>query len=85
MAIARALVGDPDLLVCDEPTGDLDRASANEVLDLLRILNRDFGKTVFMVTHDPEAAASAKTAWHMDKGTLRQPTDAVTRELVATD
>jgi putative ABC transport system ATP-binding protein len=72
VAIARALVSDPSLLVCDEPTGDLDRASANETLRLLGMLNRDFGKTVFMVTHDPEAASFAQATWHMDKGALQQ-------------
>ena len=71
VAIARALVTDPSLLVCDEPTGDLDRASANDTLQLLKMLNTEFQKTIFMVTHDPEAAAYARTVWHMDKGTLR--------------
>ena len=72
VAIARALVSDASLLVCDEPTGDLDRASANEILELLSMLHRDFAKTVFMVTHDPEAAGCAQTVWHMDKGALTQ-------------
>ena len=72
VAIARALVSDASLLVCDEPTGDLDRASANEILELLSVLHRDFAKTVFMVTHDPEAAGCAQTVWHMDKGALTQ-------------
>ena len=71
VAIARALVTDPSLLVCDEPTGDLDRASADETLQLLHMLNADFQKTIFMVTHDPEAASYAHTVWHMDKGTLQ--------------
>lgn len=71
VAIARALVGDPSLLVCDEPTGDLDRASANDILQLLKMLNSEFQKTIFMVTHDPEAASYADTVWRMDKGTLQ--------------
>ena len=68
VAIARALVSDPDILVCDEPTGDLDRNTATEILDLLQILNRDHGKTILMVTHDPVAADSAKRTLHLDKG-----------------
>ena len=70
VAIARALVSDPDILVCDEPTGDLDRTTATEILDLLQILNRDHGKTILMVTHDPVAADSAKRTLHLDKGKL---------------
>ena len=70
VAIARALVSDPDILVCDEPTGDLDRNTATEILDLLQILNRDHGKTILMVTHDPVAADSAKSTLHLDKGKL---------------
>ena len=70
VAIARALVSDPDILVCDEPTGDLDRNTATEILDLLQILNRDHGKTILMVTHDPVAAESAKRTLHLDKGKL---------------
>ena len=70
VAIARALVTDPDILVCDEPTGDLDRNTATEILDLLQILNRDHGKTILMVTHDPVAADSAKRTLHLDKGKL---------------
>ena len=70
VAIARALVSDPDILVCDEPTGDLDRQTATEILDLLQILNRDHGKTILMVTHDPVAAESAKRTLHLDKGKL---------------
>ena len=66
VAIARALVSDPDILVCDEPTGDLDRNTATEILDLLQILNRDHGKTILMVTHDPVPADSAKRAVHLD-------------------
>ncbi|MEC7918046.1 MAG: ABC transporter ATP-binding protein [Pseudomonadota bacterium] len=70
VAIARALVSDPDILVCDEPTGDLDRETATEILDLLQILNRDHGKTILMVTHDPVAADFAKRTLHLDKGRL---------------
>ncbi len=71
VAIARAIVADPDLLVCDEPTGDLDRATADEILGLLQILNRDHGKTVIMVTHDPQAAKFARRILHIDKGVLQ--------------
>jgi putative ABC transport system ATP-binding protein len=70
VSIARAIVSDPTLLVCDEPTGDLDRQSAEDVLALLRALNRDHGKTVLMVTHDPKAAGYANQTLHLDKGTL---------------
>lgn len=70
VAIARALVADPTLLVCDEPTGDLDRKSADDVLHLLQILNKDHGKTIVMVTHDPKAAEFARRQLHMDKGAL---------------
>jgi putative ABC transport system ATP-binding protein len=70
VAIARALVADPTLLVCDEPTGDLDRKSADEVLHLLQILNRNHGKSIVMVTHDPKAAEFASRQLHMDKGAL---------------
>ena len=70
VAIARAFVSDPSLLVCDEPTGDLDRQSAEEVLGLLQVLNREHGKTIIMVTHDPKAAEYAKQTLHLDKGTL---------------
>ncbi len=70
VAIARAIVADPALLVCDEPTGDLDRATAEEILDLLSILNREHGKTVIMVTHDPKAADHASHILHLDKGQL---------------
>lgn len=68
VAIARALVSDPDFLLCDEPTGDLDRATAVEILEILQLLNKDFGKTIIMVTHDPEAAKYAKRTVHLDKG-----------------
>jgi putative ABC transport system ATP-binding protein len=70
VAIARAIVSDPTLLVCDEPTGDLDRATAHEIMLLLQMLNRDHGKTVVMVTHDPKAAEYAQRQLHLDKGTL---------------
>jgi putative ABC transport system ATP-binding protein len=70
VSIARAIVSDPTLLVCDEPTGDLDRQSAEEVLALLRALNRDHGKTILMVTHDPKAAEYASHTLHLDKGSL---------------
>ena len=70
VAIARALVSDPRLLICDEPTGDLDRATADDVLRLLQQLNREFGKTIVMVTHDPKAAEYASRTVHLDKGTL---------------
>ncbi|MDA8347553.1 MAG: ABC transporter ATP-binding protein [Pseudomonadota bacterium] len=70
VAIARAIVSDPTLLVCDEPTGDLDRQSAEDVLGLLQQLNREHGKTIIMVTHDPKAAEHAGRTLHLDKGTL---------------
>ncbi|MFN8007727.1 MAG: ABC transporter ATP-binding protein [Terriglobia bacterium] len=69
-AIARAIVSDPMMLVCDEPTGDLDRHSAVEVLTLLQQLNREHGKTIIMVTHDPKAAEYAHSILHLDKATL---------------
>jgi putative ABC transport system ATP-binding protein len=70
VGIARAIVTDPTLLLCDEPTGDLDRKAGDEILDLLQTLNRDHGKTIIMVTHDPHAAARAKRTLHLDKGVL---------------
>ncbi|MGO9512366.1 MAG: ABC transporter ATP-binding protein [Steroidobacteraceae bacterium] len=70
VAIARALVADPTLLLCDEPTGDLDRKSADEVLHLLQELNRAHGKSIIIVTHDPKAAEFAGRQLHMDKGAL---------------
>lgn len=70
VAIARAIVSDPSLLLCDEPTGDLDRHTADEILSLLQTLNRDHGKTIVMVTHDAQAAGYAKRTLHCDKGTL---------------
>ncbi len=68
VAIARALVSDPDFLLCDEPTGDLDRHTAEEILEILQLLNNEFGKTLVMVTHDPEAAKYATHIVHLDKG-----------------
>ncbi|MGG1949425.1 ABC transporter ATP-binding protein [Trinickia sp. NRRL B-1857] len=79
VAIARALVSDPKLLVCDEPTGDLDRATADEILHLLQLLNREYGKTIVMVTHDQKAADYATHTLHLDKGRFvdeRQRTEA---------
>ncbi len=70
VGIARAIVGDPLLLLCDEPTGDLDRKSGDEILDLLQALNREQGKTIVMVTHDPHAAARARRILYMNKGRL---------------
>ena len=68
VAIARAIVSDPKLLLCDEPTGDLDRSTANDILSTLQLLNRELGKTIIMVTHDPEAARFATRTLHLDKG-----------------
>jgi putative ABC transport system ATP-binding protein len=70
VAIARAIVSDPKILVADEPTGDLDAKSGDEILELLRRLNEEFGKTIVMVTHDPKAAARAHRMVHLDKGVL---------------
>ncbi len=70
VAIARALVTDPSIMICDEPTGDLDRATADQILELLEILNRDHQKTIIMVTHDQKAADHAKHCLHLDKGQL---------------
>ena len=72
VAIARAVVSDPELLLADEPTGDLDRKSGAEILDLLERLNREFRKTIVMVTHDPHAAERAHRVFHLDKGVLSQ-------------
>jgi len=72
VGIARAIVTDPTLLLCDEPTGDLDRKSGDEILDLLQALNREYGKTIIMVTHDPHAAERAHRTIHLDKGLLRE-------------
>ena len=77
VGIARAIVTDPTLLLCDEPTGDLDRKSGDEILDLLQALNRDQGKTIVMVTHDPHAAARAKRTLYLDKGVLVPRAEAV--------
>src|SRR3954462_6986026 len=74
VGIARAIVTDPTLLLCDEPTGDLDRKSGDEVLDLLQTLNRDHGKTIVMVTHDPHAAERATRTLHLEKGVLAETT-----------
>jgi putative ABC transport system ATP-binding protein len=71
VGIARAIVTDPTLLLCDEPTGDLDRKSGDEILDLLGALNVEYGKTIVMVTHDPHAAVRASRTVHLDKGLLR--------------
>ena len=68
VAIARAIVADPKVLLCDEPTGDLDRKSADEILETLQLLNKDLGKTIIMVTHDPSAAKYARRELHLDKG-----------------
>ena len=76
VAIARAIVSDPTLLICDEPTGDLDRGTAAEILTLLQMLNRDHGKTIVMVTHDPKAAEYASRRLVLDKGTLATNGDA---------
>jgi putative ABC transport system ATP-binding protein len=70
VGIARAIVTDPTLLLCDEPTGDLDRKAGDEILDLLQALNNQHGKTIVMVTHDPHAAARARRTLHLDKGAL---------------
>jgi putative ABC transport system ATP-binding protein len=72
VGIARAIVTDPTLLLCDEPTGDLDRKSGDEILYLLQALNQEYGKTIIMVTHDPHAAERAHRVIHLDKGLLRE-------------
>ncbi|MGA9854471.1 MAG: ABC transporter ATP-binding protein [Gammaproteobacteria bacterium] len=76
VGIARAIVTDPDLLLCDEPTGDLDRKAGDEILGLLQTLNREQGKTIIMVTHDPHAAAKAQRTLFMNKGVLSQEPEA---------
>jgi putative ABC transport system ATP-binding protein len=73
VAIARAIVTDPLLIAADEPTGDLDRVSAAEILDLMQRLNRELGKTIVMVTHDAHAAQQARTVYHLEKGELLAP------------
>jgi putative ABC transport system ATP-binding protein len=72
VALARAMILEPTLLLCDEPTGDLDRKSGDEILDLLEALNRDHDKTVIMVTHDPRAAARARRILYLNKGALTE-------------
>ena len=76
VGIARAIVSDPTLLLCDEPTGDLDRKSGDEILDLLQALNEQHGKTIIMVTHDPHAAARATHTLHLTKGQLASEAEA---------
>ena len=70
VAIARAIVTDPQLILADEPTGDLDAETSEEILKLLNVLNKEFGKTILMVTHDPRAASHGKRQLHLDKGSL---------------
>ena len=77
VGIARAIVSDPTLLLCDEPTGDLDRKSGDEILSLLQALNKEHGKTIVMVTHDPHASARASRTVHLDKGQLSATAPAV--------
>jgi putative ABC transport system ATP-binding protein len=72
VAIARAIVADPTFLLCDEPTGDLDRKSADDILNLLERLQSELGKTILMVTHDPRAAERAHATLHLDKGALQR-------------
>jgi len=74
VAIARAIVADPTFLLCDEPTGDLDRKAADEVMDLLTALSREYGKTILLVTHDPRSAQRASTILHLEKGSLVEAT-----------
>ncbi len=74
VAIARAIVADPTILLCDEPTGDLDRAAGDEILDIISRLSKEYNKTIFLVTHDPVAAKRAGTLLHLDKGTLLECT-----------
>lgn len=76
VGIARAIVTDPTLLLCDEPTGDLDRKAGDEILDLLQALNQDYGKTIVMVTHDPRAALRATRTLQLDKGVLAESASA---------
>ena len=79
VGIARAIVTDPTLLLCDEPTGDLDRKSGDEILNLLQTLNRDYGKTIVMVTHDPHAAERARRTLHLEKGLLVEEAEEAVR------
>jgi putative ABC transport system ATP-binding protein len=79
VAIARAIVADATFLLCDEPTGDLDRKSADEILNLIDLLVRDHGKTVLMVTHDPRAAERAQQVLHLEKGALVEGTPTAVR------
>jgi putative ABC transport system ATP-binding protein len=74
VAIARAIVADPSILLCDEPTGDLDRAAGDEILDIIARLSKEYQKTIFLVTHDPVASSRAGTILHLDKGTLLECT-----------
>lgn len=83
VSIARAIVSDPAILVCDEPTGDLDRENAESILKLLQLLNKEQGKTIIMVTHDPLAAQHASRQLHMDKGVLLEEQTAVAEEVSA--
>jgi len=76
VAIARAIVADPTFLLCDEPTGDLDRKSADEIMDIIDRLVREYGKTVLMVSHDPRAAERARVVLHLDKGVLTEAIEA---------
>jgi putative ABC transport system ATP-binding protein len=82
VAIARALVTDPTIVVADEPTGDLDRIAAEDVLVLMERLSRELGKTIIMVTHDPRAARRAATVKHLDKGVLANALEAAVPECV---
>jgi putative ABC transport system ATP-binding protein len=82
VAIARAVVTDPDVILADEPTGDLDAKTSQEILNLLSLLNSEFGKTIVMVTHDPRAAAYAHRVLHLDKGVLDREEANVTRPMV---
>ena len=77
VGIARAIVTDPEILLCDEPTGDLDRKAGDEILHLLHLLNTEHGKTIIMVTHDPRAAARAQHTLFMDKGVLCEEPEAI--------
>jgi putative ABC transport system ATP-binding protein len=83
VAIARAIVADPTFLLCDEPTGDLDRRSAGEILDILETLVSDHGKTILMVTHDPKAAERASALLHLDKGVLVESAEQQEEEVPA--